>query len=131
MGGAAILLSNRWSDRLRAKYRLVHVVRTHRGADDKSYKCVQQTEDSEGNLGISLSIDLMEIAGESLKSNITTVGPLVLPASEQLLFLLTLIGSKIFKLKLKPYIPDFIQAFDHFCIHAGGRAVIDELQKSL
>lgn len=31
MGGAAILLSNRRSDRWRAKYRLLHVVRTHRG----------------------------------------------------------------------------------------------------
>ncbi|CAI9096217.1 OLC1v1032305C1 [Oldenlandia corymbosa var. corymbosa] len=131
MGGAAVLLSNRRSDKYRAKYRLRHVVRTHKGADDKSYRCVQQTEDSEGLVGISLSIDLMAIAGEALKSNITTLGPLVLPASEQLLFLFTLIGKKIFKLKLKPYIPDFKQAFEHFCIHAGGRAVIDELQKSL
>lgn len=31
MGGAAILLSNRRSDRWRAKYRLLHVVRTHKG----------------------------------------------------------------------------------------------------
>ncbi|KAG5521522.1 hypothetical protein RHGRI_033924 [Rhododendron griersonianum] len=30
MGGAAILLSNRRSDRWRAKYRLLHVVRTHK-----------------------------------------------------------------------------------------------------
>ncbi|KAJ6982192.1 hypothetical protein NC653_025335 [Populus alba x Populus x berolinensis] len=77
------------------------------------------------------AMDLMAIAGEALKSNITTIGPLVLPASEQLLFLLTLIGRKIFNPKWKPYIPDFKQAFEHFCIHAGGRAVIDELQKNL
>ncbi|XLR70645.1 hypothetical protein S83_021317 [Arachis hypogaea] len=32
---------------------------------------------------------------------------------------------------VKPYIPDFKLAFDHFCIHAGGRAVIDELEKNL
>ncbi|MBA0581230.1 hypothetical protein Gorai_023414, partial [Gossypium raimondii] len=131
MGGAAILLSNRRSERRRAKYRLVHVVRTHKGADDKAYRCVFEEEDKEGNVGISLSKDLMAIAGEALKSNITTIGPLVLPASEQLLFLLTLIGRKIFNPKWKPYIPDFKQAFEHFCIHAGGRAVIDELQKNL
>ncbi|MQL79213.1 hypothetical protein Taro_011650 [Colocasia esculenta] len=131
MGGAAILLSNRRRDSRRAKYRLVHVVRTHKGADDKAYRCVYEEEDAQGNSGISLSKDLMAIAGEALKSNITTIGPLVLPASEQLLFLFTLIGRKIFNKKMKPYIPDFKQAFEHFCIHAGGRAVIDELQKNL
>ncbi|XP_057957516.1 3-ketoacyl-CoA synthase 6-like isoform X2 [Malania oleifera] len=131
MGAAAILLSNRRKDRIRAKYRLVHVVRTHKGDDDKAYRCVYEEEDQQGKVGISLSKDLMRIAGEALKSNITTIGPLVLPASEQLLFLFTLIGRKIINHKWKPYIPDFKQAFEHFCIHAGGRAVIDELQKNL
>ncbi|KAJ6988034.1 hypothetical protein NC653_021077 [Populus alba x Populus x berolinensis] len=109
----------------------VVVVRTHKGADDKAYRCVFEEEDKEGKVGINLSKDLMTIAGEALKSNITAIGPLVLPASEQLLFLLTLVGRKIFNPKWKPYIPDFRQAFEHFCIHAGGRAVIDELQKNL
>ncbi|WJZ80345.1 hypothetical protein VitviT2T_000275 [Vitis vinifera] len=131
MGGAAILLTNRRWEHRRAKYRLVHVVRTHKGADDKAYRCVMEEEDPEGKVGISLSKDLMVIAGEALKTNITTTGPLVLPASEQLLFLLTLIGRKIFKQNWKPYIPDFKLAFEHFCIHAGGRAVIDELQQNL
>ncbi|KAF7124918.1 hypothetical protein RHSIM_Rhsim12G0084300 [Rhododendron simsii] len=131
MGGAAIVLSNRRTDRWRAKYRLLHVVRTHKGGDDKAYRCVYEEEDPQGKIGISLSKDLMSIAGEALKSNITTIGPLVLPASEQILFLLSLIGRKIFNPKWKPYIPDFKQAFEHFCIHAGGRAVIDELQRNL
>ncbi|KAM7485445.1 hypothetical protein LguiA_001454 [Lonicera macranthoides] len=34
-------------------------------------------------------------------------------------------------MKIKPYIPDFKLAFEHFCIHAGGRAVLDELEKNL
>ncbi|KAK1277612.1 3-ketoacyl-CoA synthase 6 [Acorus gramineus] len=131
IGGAAVLLSNRRRDASRAKYKLVHLVRTHKGADDKAYRCVYQEEDRDGMTGINLSKDLMEIAGDALKANITTIGPLVLPASEQLLFLFTLIGRKVFNSKWKPYIPDFKQAFEHFCIHAGGRAVIDELQKNL
>ncbi|KAG6391692.1 hypothetical protein SASPL_149449 [Salvia splendens] len=131
MGAAAVLLSNRRSDRRRAKYRLSHVVRTHKGADDKSYGCVSQEEDEEGYVGIKLNIDLMAVAGEALKSNITAIGPLVLPASEQLLFAISLIGRKFFNSRSKPYIPDFKEAFEHFCIHAGGRAVIDELQRSL
>ncbi|KAJ4792902.1 3-ketoacyl-CoA synthase [Rhynchospora pubera] len=131
MGAAAVLLSNCRRERSRAKYRLTHVVRTHKGADDAAYRCVFQEQDSEGLTGINLSKDLMAIAGDALKSNITTMGPLVLPASEQLLFLFSLIARKVFKAKWKPYIPDFRLAFEHFCIHAGGRAVIDELQKNL
>ncbi|GJX45732.1 ARID DNA-binding domain-containing protein [Tanacetum coccineum] len=38
---------------------------------------------------------------------------------------------KLLKLDRKPYTPNFKKAFNHFCIHAGGRAVIDELEKSL
>ncbi|KAF2313921.1 hypothetical protein GH714_020595 [Hevea brasiliensis] len=73
----------------------------------------------------------MVVAEEARKTNITTLRPLVLPMSEQLLFFATLVLRKIFKMKIKPYIPDFKLAFEHFCIHAGGRAVLDELQKNL
>ncbi|KAL3640304.1 3-ketoacyl-CoA synthase 11 [Castilleja foliolosa] len=131
MGGAAVLLSGRPSDRSRAKYQLIHTVRTHKGADDKCYGCVFQEEDETKKVGVALSKELMGVAGEALKTNITTLGPLVLPMSEQLLFFITLLGRKVFKMKIKPYIPDFKLAFEHFCIHAGGRAVLDELEKNL
>ncbi|MBA0829086.1 hypothetical protein Goarm_013709 [Gossypium armourianum] len=131
VGGAAVLLSNRSVDRRRSKYKLVHVVRTHCGANDKAFKCVYQEQDDNGKTGVSLSKDLMAIAGGALKTNITTLGPLVLPISEQILFFVTLVAKKLFNAKIKPYIPDFKLAFDHFCIHAGGRAVIDELEKNL
>lgn len=131
VGCSAVLLSNKSSDRRRAKYKLLHAVRTHRGADDKAFRCVYQEQDDAGKTGVSLSKDLMAIAGGALKTNITTLGPLVLPISEQLLFFATLLMKKLFKADVKPYIPDFKLAFDHFCIHAGGRAVIDELEKNL
>jgi hypothetical protein len=61
--------------------------------------------------------------GEALKANITTLGPLVLPVSEQLLFAANLVARKVlgFK-KLKSYMPDFGLAFDHVCIHTGALA---------
>lgn len=46
-------------------------------------------------VGVHLSRDLMAIAGGSLKANITTLGPLVLPYSEQLLFFFNLICRKV------------------------------------
>lgn len=131
MGGAAVLLSNRGSDCCRSKYQLIHTVRTHKGADDRAFNCVNQEEDDTGRVGVALSKDLMAVAGEALKANITTLGPLVLPMSEQVLFFATLVGRKLLKMKIKPYIPDFKLAFEHFCIHAGGRAVLDELEKNL
>lgn len=131
LGGSAALLSNIPCDRSKAKYELQHVVRTHKAAEDKSYWCVQQQDDVCGVMGVKLSRELMSVAGNALKSNITTLGPLVLPMYEQILFFATLLARKIFKLSLKPYIPDFKVAFEHFCIHAGGRAVLDEVEKNL
>ncbi|XP_047338046.1 3-ketoacyl-CoA synthase 1 [Impatiens glandulifera] len=135
MGGAAVLLSNKSSDKSRSKYSLIHTVRTHKGADPNSYNCVYQKEDDEGTVGVSLARELMAVAGDALKTNITTLGPLVLPFSEQLMFFITLMRKKLNSRsrtkKIKPYIPDFKLAFEHFCIHAGGRAVLDEIQKNL
>ncbi|KAJ7955512.1 3-ketoacyl-CoA synthase [Quillaja saponaria] len=132
-GGAAIILSNHSSDHHRAKYQLIHNVRTNSAANDKSYSCIQQKEDESEQrvLGISLSKDLMSIASETLKNNIIKLGPLVLPMSEKLKFLANFVGRKIFKMEIKPYVPDFKLAFEHFCIHAGGRAVQDEMEKNL
>ena len=48
-----------------------------------------------GQVGVHLSKELMAIAGYSLKANITTLGPLVLPVSEQLTFLAYLFARKV------------------------------------
>ncbi|PNW70493.1 hypothetical protein CHLRE_17g722150v5 [Chlamydomonas reinhardtii] len=131
VGGAAILLSNRRRDAWRSKYELMHTVRTHLGAKDEAYSCIFQMEDSERNIGVRLTKELFAVAGEALKINVTTLGPLVLPLSEQLLFFFNLVARKVFGYRGKPYIPDFKLAFDKVCIHTGGRAVIDEIERQL
>ncbi|XP_040384248.1 3-ketoacyl-CoA synthase 1-like [Oryza brachyantha] len=132
MGGAAALLSNRRADARRAKYRLLHTVRTHKGATDGCFGCVYQREDDGGKVGVSLARELMAVAGDALKTNITTLGPLVLPLSEQLKFLRSLLLRRVLRARgARPYIPDFRRAFEHFCVHAGGRAVLEEVQRSL
>ncbi|KAF9617705.1 hypothetical protein IFM89_038205 [Coptis chinensis] len=133
MGCSAVLLSNRRPDFRRAKYRLEHLVRTHKGADDRSFRCVYQEEDEQKYKGLSISKDLVEVGGNALKANITTLGPLVLPFSEQLLFFATLVRRQVFggKDASKPYIPDYKLAFEHFCVHAASKTVLDELQRNL
>jgi 3-ketoacyl-CoA synthase len=66
----------------------------------------------------------------------TILGPMVLPWSEQIKFFIVFLIRKyegyIGKEKKTPsYVPDFKKAFDHFCIHAGGRAIIDGLEENL
>ena len=69
------------------------------------------------------------------QKNMTKMAPLVLPLSEQLKF------AAVWAVRAAlppnhprrpaPYVPDFKKAFDHFCLHAGGRGVIEGLSKQL
>ncbi|CAM0952898.1 unnamed protein product [Alopecurus aequalis] len=136
VGGAAALLST--SDQGRARFRLSHLVRTSTAGthDDGSYSCVFQQEDDEGIVGVKLSRDLLNVAGEALKANITALAPLVLPLSEQLRFVMLVAARRLRTLlgrhrKEPPVVPDFRKAFEHFCVHCGGRAVIDTVERSL
>lgn len=133
MGGVAILLSNKKQDRSSSKYKLQHLVRTHMGSDDNAYSSVFQGPDKDGKVGVSLSKTLLHVAGKTLTKNITELAPLVLPYSEQLKYSWSIIRQRIWTTgeKTKSYVPNFRKAFEHFCIHAGGRAVIDTVEENL
>uniref|UniRef100_A0A8R7P5L3 3-ketoacyl-CoA synthase n=2 Tax=Triticum urartu TaxID=4572 RepID=A0A8R7P5L3_TRIUA len=128
MGAAAVLLS---TSKSMARFRLMHIVRTLTAAHDRAYLCISMKEDDEGETGAYLSKDLVPVAGEALKANIMAIGSLVLPRSEKLLFAISFVARKVMRSKMKLYVPDFRTAFQHFCIHSGGRAVIDAVQNSL
>lgn len=101
MGAAAMLLYSCMLDRWRSKYEMKRLVQTHQGVDNRSFKSMHLKEDAEGRQGLSVSKDLVETGGHALKANITTLGPLVLPVSEQIHFFTNL----LFKKKTRPYIP--------------------------
>ena len=56
---------------------------------------VIQKEDDEGKVGVKIGKELMQVAGIALKSNITRLGPLVLPVSEQLIFAGNFVARKV------------------------------------
>jgi len=148
VGGAAMLLSNKLSDGFRAKYKLLTTVRTQ-GLGDDAYNAVFECEDKEGHHGVRLSKEIVMVAGRCMEKNFTTLGPMVLPISEQVKVVWSMVLRQITKkmkkalegAKLnglaknvsiaKTYIPDFKRGIDHFCIHAGGRAVIEGIEKNL
>lgn len=96
--------------------------------DNRSFKSVYLKEDSEGKLGFSVSKDVLELGGQAVKTNITTLGPLVLPFSEQLKFFATLLLNNN---SSTPYIPNYKKAFEHFCILATNKRVLDEFENNL
>eukprot|EP00522_Entomoneis_paludosa_P016280 CAMPEP_0172441634 /NCGR_PEP_ID=MMETSP1065-20121228/2145_1 /TAXON_ID=265537 /ORGANISM="Amphiprora paludosa, Strain CCMP125" /LENGTH=550 /DNA_ID=CAMNT_0013191091 /DNA_START=146 /DNA_END=1798 /DNA_ORIENTATION=+ len=147
-GGAAMVLSNSWFDGKRALYKLLHTVRVQ-GTGEAAYQCVYEGEDANGERGVRLSKDIVKVAGKCMEKNFTTLGPSVLPYTEQALVVVTIVARFLLKqvsnalksygqedmaMKLpvvKPYVPDFKTGIDHFCIHAGGRAVIDGIEKNM
>ncbi len=64
---------------------------------------------------------LMRVAGRAVTHNLLQLGPLVLPWAEQLRYLWSLIAQKVISRDLKAHKPSFSSAFEHFCIHTGGR----------
>lgn len=134
-GGAAMVLSNKWFDGSRAWFKLLQTVRVQ-GTSEEAYHCVYEAEDKEGHRGVKLSKEIVKVAGKTMEKNLTTLGPYVLPLSEQAKVVINLASrfimkamNKSFKTKKFPvpkvFVPDFKRGIDHFCIHAGGRAVID------
>merc|ERR1719296_548200 len=141
-GGCALLLSSRSSDGPRAKYKLLHTFRSH-VTDDQAYSSVVQTPDEEGNLGVALSKEIIKVAGRAMKRNFITLGPHVLPFREQARVVANMCavsgvalakkaGLPYFQdLEVRSYVPNFARGIDHFCIHSGGRAVIEGVQQNL
>lgn len=39
--------------------------------------------------------------------------------------------KQVLKRKVPPYVPDFGAAFEHFCLHSGGRGVLDAVEREL
>jgi len=142
-GGCALLLSSRRYDSTRAKYKLLYSFRAQVSSDN-SYRCVYQRQDENSNMGIALSKDIVKVAGQAMKRNFIQLGPYVLPLREQIKVGVNAIsiffvsrwkkGSLPFAEQLtvpQGYTPNFGKGIDHFCIHAGGRAVIEGVQKNL
>lgn len=131
MGSAAILLTNKKEAKTSSKYKLFCTVRTQRAFDDQAYLSVIREEDSNGKLGVTLNRDLLHVAGETLRANITILGSRILPFTEKLLHGVSIARKKFIHKSGEIYVPNFKNVIQHFCLPASGRPLIREIAKGL
>ncbi|KAG8056516.1 hypothetical protein GUJ93_ZPchr0002g23265 [Zizania palustris] len=131
VGSAAALVTDVPARRADAKYELVRTLRTHHGADDAAFNAAVQMEDDEGNVGVALTKDLVRVAGAGLRQHIATLAPHVLPVSELVRYVWRVARAYVAgnTKAAAAVVPDFQRAFEHMCIHSGGKAVIDTVAK--
>ncbi|KAI3799788.1 hypothetical protein L1987_35091 [Smallanthus sonchifolius] len=124
VGGCSMLLTNDRARKSEAILKLTCLVRTHFGSNDDAYNCCMQVEDDEGYGGFRLTKLLTKSAARSLSKNLQVLLPKVLPLWEIIRFAARKSNQTSSTINLKTGI-------EHFCIHPGGRAVIDEVGASL
>ncbi|KAL3518267.1 hypothetical protein ACH5RR_020856 [Cinchona calisaya] len=135
-GGCAILLTNKVALKDKAMFKLKCLVRTHHGASDEAYNCCIQKEDDEGRVGFHLGKTLPKAATRAFVDNLKEIAPKILPIRELLRFIIVSFIRKRVKSctkdggSIRPVI-NFKRGVDHFCIHTGGKAVIDGIGQSL
>ncbi|KAL5990426.1 3-ketoacyl-CoA synthase [Asimina triloba] len=133
VGGCSILLTNDPELSRRAKFRLKNLTQTHLGGNDDCYGCAVQTEDELGYVGMCLTKKLPKAATMALSQNLRSLAPRVLPVSELLRYLFACIlrpNGSVLRADGTTSV-NFKTCIDHFCIHAGGTAVIEGVGKSL
>ncbi|OAY37874.1 3-ketoacyl-CoA synthase 12 [Manihot esculenta] len=137
-GGCAILLTNKRALKKRAMFKLKCLVRTHHGARDESYECCIQKEDDHGRLGFYLGKNLPKAATRALVDNLREISPRILPIRELLRFIVVSFikkwkqgSSKVGGGTNTKAMINFKTGVDHFCIHTGGKAVIDGIGSNL
>ncbi|KAL4576388.1 hypothetical protein LXL04_012481 [Taraxacum kok-saghyz] len=122
-GGGSILLTNDNARKNQAILKLKSMVRTHLGSEDDAYKSCFQLEDAKGYGGFHLDRTLTMVAGRALTKNLQVLLPKVLPIWEIVRYTFANLKSGA-KINLK-------SGIQHFCIHPGGRAVIDAVGVNL
>ncbi|KAK6142185.1 hypothetical protein DH2020_002997 [Rehmannia glutinosa] len=136
-GGCAVILTNKPSLRDKSMFKLKCLVRTHHGAKEESYNCCIQKEDEKGFIGFHLGKNLPKAATRAFVDNLKEIAPKILPLRELLRFAAKLLFRKIHQKWSKsgggaarPVI-NFKTGVDHFCLHTGGKAVIDAIAANL
>ncbi|XP_050208819.1 3-ketoacyl-CoA synthase 19 [Mercurialis annua] len=133
-GGCSMILTNNQDLKNKSIFKLNHLVRTHIGSNDEAYGCCIQEEDDQGYGGFLLTRSLTKAAAKALSMNLRVLVPKILPVMELFRYILSRNRnpkSKTSNLELVGSGLNLKTGVEHFCIHPGGKAVIEGIGKSL
>ncbi|KAL5060609.1 hypothetical protein RYX36_032213 [Vicia faba] len=137
-GGCSMLFTNKMELRNKAILKLKHMQRTQFGADGEAYNCCIQVEDKEGVAGFRLTKRLVKSAAQALTVNLHSMAPKILPLWELVRFFRFSVffshGGEMVKKPIFNVLGGGINlktGIEHFCVHPGGKAVLDEVGKGL
>ncbi|PON38542.1 Very-long-chain 3-ketoacyl-CoA synthase [Parasponia andersonii] len=125
------LLTSKKEAKKISKYQVVRSLRIHRAFEDKAYLSAIRGEDSRGNLGVTPKRDLLQVAGETLRSHITVLGSSLLPFREKFRHGVSVVRKRFLDKSEEVYVPDFKTVVQHFCLPTSGASVIRERAKGL
>ncbi|XAR72063.1 Very-long-chain 3-oxoacyl-CoA synthase [Bertholletia excelsa] len=131
-GGCSMLFTNNRALKHRAIMKLNCMVRTHLGSNDEAYGCCIQVEDSMGYSGFCLTKSLTKAAAIAFTENLKVLVPKILPLYELLRYVIT--SRFRGKARRTPGVISGLNlktGIEHFCIHPGGKAVVEGVGKSL
>ncbi|WIA36536.1 hypothetical protein OEZ86_007829 [Tetradesmus obliquus] len=132
MGGCAALLTSGASQRGRSKYQLTHSERVHTGRRDTGYNCMYVGPDDAGQQGIFLYKDLPVEAGLALEKCLKKITPQIMTWGQYAEAAVAIGKRRWYGKEAVPlYVPDFTRCVDHFCLHAGGYAILKGIQKGM
>ncbi|XP_057475509.1 3-ketoacyl-CoA synthase 19-like [Actinidia eriantha] len=133
-GGCSMLFTNKRSLKRQAMFKLKCMFRTHIGSNNEAYECCMQIEDDLGYRGFRLTKSLTKAAAQAFTVNLGVLVPKVLPIRELLRYAIVSYRrgkSRNTKLDRVGEGLNLKTGVEHFCIHPGGKAVIDGVGKSL
>ncbi|KAE8689591.1 3-ketoacyl-CoA synthase 3 [Hibiscus syriacus] len=131
LGGCSLLLTNKTSMKHKALMKLKLSVRFHGGSSDEAYESCTRIEDSEGYCGFFLTKTLPKAAAKAVTMNLRVLVPKMLPLRELFRYAIVSFVYSKYNHKGKSPTLNMKSGFQHFCVHPGGRAVIDGMGRSL
>ncbi|MBA0869999.1 hypothetical protein Goshw_006302 [Gossypium schwendimanii] len=131
IGGCSLLLTNKRELKHRAILKLNQLVRTHVGSIDEAYGSCTRIEDDQGNYGFFLTKNLPKAAAKAVSMNLRVLVPKMLPLRELIRYSMVTYWRNKSKTSSPESGLNLKSGIYYFCIHPGGRAVIDAMGRSL